>query len=151
VVAESAIIATQAPEGKVLVPDALPHGAGPMVATLGSTDSTNMRLSSVAAAPAGAVDTDAGSPSATFTPASPRAVLEQQSMQLPRPALSPSSDTSASGHSHVTAVRPEENLYGIRRPVSPVSSPQAVAPVVAGGTPAALEDNTQTSPHRHKK
>lgn len=70
-----------------------------MVATLGSTDNRNMSISTVAAAPAGAVDTDAGFPSA------------------------------------------------VRRPVSPVSAPRAVAPVVASGSTAALED----SPQRHKK
>lgn len=144
----------------MLLPEALPAGGGPLVdhahtSSASSTISNAPRITRVTAAPAGALE-----PTALGPPGSPRSAISPEPITLPRsvhpvavaPAATPppdaaypsstgssaSSGTVSSGvtDGRVVSVAPERNLYGIRRPVSPASSPMAAASSPRAASPA---------------
>jgi hypothetical protein len=133
-------------EGTVLLPSALPKGGGPLVdsrAGTGTFPSTG--LAAAAPAPAGPEDLISGSiADYGAAPAPSRTVLQQQ------PVSSTQHTTSSNISSRVVAVSPEQNLYGIRRPISPASLPRAASPAVVSGAPV-TETGTGDSGHHHRR
>lgn len=133
-------------EGTVLLPSALPKGGGPLIDSRAGTGTLSPSgLSAAAPAPAGPEDLIAGTiADYGATTASPRAMLQQQ------PVYSTQHTTSSNSSSRVVAVSPEQNMYGIRRPISPASSPRAASPAVLSGAPVA-DTTTGDSGHQHRR
>lgn len=109
------VLLLQQPHGegkKVLVPEALPAGGGPLVG-----HPTSAKGTPVAAAPAG--------DSSTTPPLTPRSAAPLQPQAATHTLPMSAQPLAGSTATRVQPVSPESNLYSIRAPVSPTAAGSA--------------------------